>query len=423
MTTSPGGLRARSRAALTTGATLAAFRVPGYPALWLSGATAAAGLAVTMVAIGWVALVVTDSALAVGATYAARFLPALVLAIPLGGLVDRFDRRRTLIVVDLVYTVALVAAALLADRGGLGFAALLGLSLTLGVIDLVRGSATQAYAFDLAGADGATNAIALGNLGGYLLATIGAIAGGLAIEQVGVASAFVLAAGATTFAGLVLLGVGRRSDRHADQSVTIGRPTRTTPSLRRSMTLIVRNRLVALIALVVIVGEVFGFSSQTLYPTFARDILHSDATGLGVLAAARNVGAVVGLLVLARLGLGGRGGRRLLLAAIALGVALLVFALSTSFALSVALMLAVGGFAAGLDTLGQSLIQRAVDDDERGSAMGVWFFALGFGPFGHLALGAAAVAIGAPLALAISGSLLALTAVALSGVRALRRLA
>ena len=55
--------------------------------------------------------------------------------------------------------------------------------------------------------------------------------------------------------------------------------------------------------------------------------------------------------------------------------------------------------------------------------MGVWFFAIGFGPFGHLALGAAAAAVGAPLALAISGSLLALTAAALSGVRALRRLA
>ena len=88
------------------------------------------------------------------------------------------------------------------------------------------------------------------------------------------------------------------------------------------MTLIARNRLVALIALVVIVGEVFGFSSLTVFPTFARDVLHSDATGLGALAAARNVGAIVGLLALARLGLGGRGGRRLLPAAFGLGLAL-----------------------------------------------------------------------------------------------------
>ena len=53
--------------------------------------------------------------------------------------------------------------------------------------------------------------------------------------------------------------------------------------------------------------------------------------------------------------------------------------------------------AAALDTLGQSLIQRSVEDDERGSAMGVWYFAIGFGPLGHLGLGAAAVAFGAPV--------------------------
>ena len=166
MTQPSGGLRDRSRAALTTGPTLAAFRVPGYPALWLSSSAAVAGSAVALVAIGWLALEVSDSALAVGATFAARFLPALVLGIPLGGLVDRYDRRRTLVAVFLVAMVPLVAAGLLADAGRLGLAALLGLSLLLGLIDMVRGSATQAYAFDLAGPEGATNAIALGNLGG-----------------------------------------------------------------------------------------------------------------------------------------------------------------------------------------------------------------------------------------------------------------
>ena len=121
------------------------------------------------------------------------------------------------------------------------------------------------------------------------------------------------------------------------------------------------------------------------------------------------------MLLLARLGLRGRGGRLLLAAAFGLGVGLVLFALSSSFALSLVVLLAVGAFAAALDTLGQSLIQRSVEDDERGSAMGVWFFAIGFGPLGHLALGAAAVALGAPIALAISGSLLALTAAGLSG--------
>jgi MFS family permease len=409
-------LRARSRAALVSGPTLAAFREPGYPALWLSGAASAFGMAVGLVAIGWLALEVSNSALAVGATFAARFVPSLLLGIPLGGVVDRFDRRKTMVAVYFVGALPLVAAAALAANGLLGLAALLGLSLVLGVFDTIRGTASQSYAFDLTGPDGATNAIALGHLGSFLLGFVGSISGGLALEQFGAGTAFLLAAGMSVLAGVILAVGGRQAGRAQEAP-------REAPSFRRSITLISRNRLVALIALVVIIGEVFGFSSLTVYPTFARDVLHSDATGLGALAAARNIGAAVGMLLLARLGVGGRGGRLLLSAAFGLGFGLVCFALSSSFALSLVLLLGVGAAAAALDTLGQSLIQRSVDDNERGSAMGVWFFAIGFGPVGHLGLGAAAAAIGAPTALAISGGLLAITAAALSRVRAIRRLA
>ncbi|MEO8230311.1 MAG: MFS transporter [Chloroflexota bacterium] len=411
-----GGLRARSRAALVSGATLAAFRVPGYPALWLAGTLSASASTASLVAIGWTALQVSDSALSVGAMLAARFLPSLILGIPLGGLVDRHDRRRTLVVVGLVTVVPLVAGAALAGANQLGLAVLLGLSLVLGILSTVWGTAAQSYAFDLAGAEGATNAIALGHLGAFLLGTVGSVAGGLALEHYGVGSALMLAA-ALSAAASIGLAVSRG---HA------GRPRTeppTIPSFARSVTLITRNRVVAVIALVVIVAEVFGFSSMTVFPTFARDVLHSDATGLGALSAARNLGAVAGLVLLARLGFRGRGGRLLLLVTLGFGLGLIGFAVSTSFALSFVLLLAVGASAAGLDTLAQSLIQQSVDDAERGSAMGIWFFAIGFGPLGYLGIGAAANAIGAPTALAISGALLVLLAVALSGVRTIRRIA
>ena len=196
------------------------------------------------------------------------------------------------------------------------------------------------------------------------------------------------------------------------------------PSLSRSMTLITRNRRVALIALVVVTTEILGFSSITVYPTFARDVLGSDAAGLGALATARQIGAIAGLLVLARLGLGRtRGGRLILLATFTIGLGLTAFAASTSFALSLAVLVVVGAAMAGVDTLGQTLLQRNVDDAERGSAMGIWFFAIGFGPVGLVGLGAAANAIGAPAALAISGVLLASFAIGLSRVKAIHELA
>jgi MFS family permease len=180
---------------------------------------------------------------------------------------------------------------------------------------------------------------------------------------------------------------------------------------------------VALIAAVVVMAEVFGFSSITVFPTFTRDILDSDAAGLGALGTARNIGAIAALLLLARFGLSqSRGGRALVLALSSMGLGLTVFALSSSFALSFAVLIVVGAAMAGSDTLSQSLLQRNVDDAERGSAAGIWFFAIGFGPLGLVGLGAAANALGAPLALAISGVLLLAFAVALSRVRAIHEL-
>ena len=105
-----------------------------------------------------------------------------------------------------------------------------------------------------------------------------------------------------------------------------------------------------------------------------------------------------------------------------MGIGLVAFALSTSFALSFVLLVVVGAAMASSDTLGQSLLQRNVDDTERGSAMGIWFFAIGFGPVGLVALGAAANAIGAPAALAASGALLVVFALGLSRVRAIHEL-
>jgi MFS family permease len=410
-----GGLRARSRLALRSGATLAAFRIPGYPMLWLSGASAGFGWSVSLVAISWVTLEVSDSAFAVGATFAARLLPSLVLGIPLGSLVDRFDRRRTLILMNAAGGAAFLGVGLLAGLGHLDFVELLVLSLGLGIIDMTRGTAYQSYVFDLAGPEGATNAIALGNLGGQLAATVGSISGGIVLEQLGVGSSFVLAAALATAAAVGL----SLSRGHVGRE----RPApRLVPSFRRSMTLIVRNRLVTLIAVVVIVNEVLGFASITLFPTFARDVLHSDAAGLGALSSARSLGGIAGLLVLARLGFGGRGGRLFLIATLASGLALAGFAVSTSFALSMLLLVVVGMCWAAADTLGQSLIQQSVDDHERGAAMGIWFFGIGFGPFGHLALGAAASLVGAPVVLLVDGAALALIAVGLTTVRTIRRL-
>ena len=176
-------LRDRSRAFLTTGSTLAAFRIPGYPALWVSSAAGAIGWSVSFVAVGWIALLVSNSPFVVGLAFAARVGPALVLGIPLGAVVDRFDRRITLITVHFVIFALMLGIAGLAVAGRLGLVEILGTSVILGGLDTIRGTANQSYAVDLAGPAGATNAIALGNLGGALVGAGASVLGGVVLAS------------------------------------------------------------------------------------------------------------------------------------------------------------------------------------------------------------------------------------------------
>ena len=190
---------------------------------------------------------------------------------------------------------------------------------------------------------------------------------------------------------------------------------------RRAITLVARNRLLAILSLAIILAEIFGFASQTLLPTFARDVFDVGASGLGIMMAVRSGGGALGLLVLSRLGAEGRSGLVFVCAAGAFGLALLLFGATPVYAIALVMLGLSGLCASVMDTLGQTLLQRNADERERGAAMGLWVFSVGFGPVGHLTLGAAASAFGAPITQAVSGLLLALVAVTMSTNRSLRR--
>ena len=384
------------------------FRIPGFVPLWLSGAASAFTWSLTTVAIGWLALDLTGSSLAVGATFAARLAPALLLGIPIGVLVDRVDRRRMLVATNLGSAAVCLLLAAAPAVGPAAIAALVIASVALGSVDTARGTASQAYAFDLSGPAGSTQALTWINLATAVVGSLGALVGGVVLDRIGVSPAFVVAAVAAV-AGAAMILTGRRTG-------PMRRPASSAPSLRSSFTLLGRERIVRHIVVVVVAGEVLGFATLTLFPAIARNVLHTDAAGLGAMSAARSIGGFLGLLVLARFGLRDRGGWFLLATAMLFGASLEALALSGELVFALAVLLVVGAAMSLLDTIGQTLVQQRVPDHERGAAVGIWFFAIGFGPVGHLGLGALASTVGVTPTLAFAG----LALVAVAGIAAWR---
>ena len=304
--------------------------------------------------------------------------------------------------------VALVLAALL-GAGVLVLPVVLGAALAVGLLDTVRTSATQAYAYDLAPTAGAARGLAFVNLGAQLLGTLGGLVGGYTLERFGAPATFVVIAGVLAM-GAVLPAVAAPVEKEVEEAPEV-RAARRRPSLREAVGLVLRNRLVAALVGTIIVAEILGFSSNSVMPTFARDVFMVGAAGLGTMTAARSLGGAVGLAVLSRIGTRERSGGVMLGAASVLGVTLLAFAQTARFELALVWLVAIGAASAVLDTLGQTLLQQAVPARQRGAAMGTWVFAIGFGPVGHLGVGMLASSFGAPLTLTVFGSALAAFAV------------
>ncbi|MBX3031782.1 MAG: MFS transporter [Chloroflexi bacterium] len=368
----------------------APFRQPGYPPYAIAFGLSALSWTISSVAFAWVTLIVTTEPLAVGAVFAVRFLALLVFGIPMGVLADRVDRRRMIIGAALASALVGAVLGLIAWQDGdqLPFWALIGGSFVLGIFDAARLAANAAYAFDLVGPSLATAGIAIANLAGQLANAIGGIVGGLLLDGPGVGATLMVQALASLGAA-ILLSLTHGHPRTGDRG-----PRETPAGLRVSLTLLRRDRVLALLTFMVVVVEVFGFSSLTLLPVFTREVFDAGPGAYGAFNSIRALGGVVGLLVLVRVGARANRGPALMAIDVLFGVGLITFALSPTFGVAVLPMLVIGAAAAACDSLAQSLMQRASGDRERGAAMGLWTFALGVGPIGHLVAGAAASTVG-----------------------------
>jgi MFS family permease len=136
----------------------------------------------------------------------------------------------------------------------------------------------------------------------------------------------------------------------------------------------------------------------------AEDVLHSGASGLGLLMGAAGCGALAGALALAwHNSLRGLG-RWVGLGAVSFGTCLILFSLSRTFWLSVALLLPVGFSMLLQMSSTNTLIQSMVPDRLRGRVMSVYAMTfMGMAPLGALLAGAAAEVLGAPKTIAVGG--------------------
>lgn len=391
----------------------AALRYRDFRLLWLGQIVSVTGSQMQFVAINWHVYLLTKSPLALGLVGLFRGVPIIVCSLAGGVVADAVDRRKLLVVTQVVM---LISAALLAAF------TIAGLD-SVWPIYVLSGLASAANAFDIPARQSLMpalvptevfpNAVSLGLIVFNVATIAGPAIAGFMLAETG--PALIYGVNALSFLAVIAALIAMRTsgdpERHGDRGSALSfaalkegfRFVRNTPIIVQTMTLDF--------------AATFFASATLLLPIFASERLHVDARGYGFLAAAPAVGSVITALVMARAGSFSKQGRLVVVSVAIFGLATAAFGLSTVFWFSL-LMLAVTGAADTVSTVLRQTIRQLVTPNHlrgRMTSINMMFF-MGGPQLGELEAGLLAAAIGTPLSVVIGG----LGSIASSAVAALK---
>jgi MFS family permease len=240
----------------------------------------------------WLVLTLTGNGVAVGATFAFRFLPVLLFGLWGGTIADRFDRRKLLLITQSLAALLAVVLWLIVLTGVVQVWMVFGLAIALGFVTVVDEPTRHAFVEEMVGRDRLANAVALNSAVGNSARITGPAIAGLLIATVGVAWVFFVNA-VSFFAVVGALVAMRRHElrpphRHHDR-----------PRVREGLAYAWGiTEIRATILLVAVVGTLV-YNFPTFLTLLARDTFHGGAGLAGVLMAILGVGTVFGALTAA----------------------------------------------------------------------------------------------------------------------------
>jgi len=384
-----------------------ALRARGFRRYLAGNVLGTFGLQMQGVAVGWELYERTHSALALGLVGLAQVTPIMLLFLPVGHVVDRYDRRRVLMAAQGVLALAALGLALVSARHG-SVSLVYGFLVLGGTARAFIGAAKAALLPEVVTAASFQNAVAWNSGGWQTAEVLGPAAGGLLLALTRNPSLVYLSHAALALAFLILVaGVRPLGSRKRG-------PVASLDSLLEGARYVWRTRILLAAITLDLFAVLFG-GAVALLPVYAKDILHVGPAGLGWLLAAQAIGAVTTTIVLAHLPPFRRAGPALLRAVAIFGAAMIVFGLSRWFVLSLA-ALAVAGAADGVSVVIRStLAQLRTPEELRGRVSAVNSLFVGTSnELGYFESGAVASLIG-PVASVVAGgigTLLVVSAVA-----------
>jgi MFS family permease len=311
----------------------------------------------------WLVLTLTHSGVAVGATFAFRFLPITLFGLWGGTVVDRFERRRVLLITQALMALLAVVLWLIVLTGVVQVWMVFGLAIAVGCVHVVDEPAQQAFVEEMVGRERLANAVALNSSVMNSARITGPAIAGILIAVAGVAWVFFVNA-VSFFAVVGALLAMHQQDLRRPTLATV-RP-RVREGLAYAWSIVDIHTTIILVA---VVGTLV-YNFPTFLTLLARETFHGGAGLAGFLMALLGIGTVIGGLVAAHRARSSR--RMVILAAAMLGTALTVASILPTQLLVEVALIPVGALAVFFGTTANGHMQMSSLPDWRGRVMAIY---------------------------------------------------
>jgi MFS family permease len=338
----------------------------------------------------------------------ASTLPTLLLALPAGVLVERWDKRKTVIILQSIMSLQAFGLAILTFSGHIQIWHIVVFALIFGIASAVEITARQSMLIELAGREALPSAIALQTTVFNVGRVLGPLAASWLLTSTGTEGSVFLANGASflfVIAGLFIARTRHKIPRETDNNKGLG------AEFREGLAYIRKNTLVASIIIMSALIGFFGFPLLQQIPALARDVLQAVGDTETIIAgrtsnlyAAQGAGALIAALLATYLSTSRNKGKMVVLGQIAFIFPLIALGYAKNLGISLFLLLLIGwGTVTQLVTM-NTLIQLKVPNELRGRVFSMYLWAVqGVAPFGSLLIGWLAQNWGVPVAALIGG--------------------
>lgn len=360
------------------------------------------------VGVAWQVYQITHSALALGYTGLALFLPGLFFVLPAGHVADRYDRRTIILICYSVQAIATGTLLWLALRGAHNIWVIYAILFVIGAGRCFSGPAASALVPTLVPKEHFVNAVTWGATIFQIANATGPMVGGLlfTVSLVGVfGGRFARLNGAPLVYCFTLLGLGLFLGFFSVVKPRGGGEKKgfTVETMLAGLRYVMGTRLllgsISLDLLAVLLG-----GAASLMPIFAVDVLHSGANGLGLLRAMPSMGALGVSLTLLAVPIKRRAGKTMLTCVGLFGAATVVFGLSRNLWLSCAALVVIGATDMISVVVRSSILQLATPPAMRGRVSSInWLFIGASNELGEYESGLTAHWWGAVRAVVIGG--------------------